>query len=168
MTFPDGETPFLFLDVAGNSKRATSRSHFNEAEATVCTSIIDRLMGTGVSPASIYIISFYKEQLRRQEEYAATGDIELGTVDSVQGSEKDIVILLTTRMDFDRLTAEFLDDPRRMNVAFTRCHQGQFVLGHVESLQRVNFWSAVLAWASARNTILPAADLGDYLSAVEE
>ncbi|EYB99774.1 hypothetical protein Y032_0120g930 [Ancylostoma ceylanicum] len=166
MTFPDGETPFLFLDVAGNSERATSRSHFNEAEATVCTSIIDRLMGKGVSPASIYIISFYKEQLRRLEEYAARAGIELGTVDSVQGREKDIVILLTTRTDFDPLTAEFLDDPQRMNVALTRCRQRLFVLGHVESLQRVNFWSVVLAWASARNAIVPAADLGNYLSAV--
>ncbi|EPB77871.1 hypothetical protein ANCCEY_03047 [Ancylostoma ceylanicum] len=164
MTFPDEETPFLFLDVAGNSERATSRSHFNEAEATVCTSIIDRLMGKGVSPVSIYIISFYKEQLRRLEEYAARAGIELETVDSVQGRRKDIVILLTTRTDFDPLTAEFLDDPRRMNVALTRCRQGLFVLGHVESLQRTNFWSIVLAWAPARN--VPAADLGNYLSAV--
>ena len=83
MTFPDGVTPFLFLDVAGNSERAASHSHFNEAEALVCTTIIDRLLGKGVSPDSIYIICFYKEQLRRLQEYALNAKIQLGTVDSV-------------------------------------------------------------------------------------
>ncbi|KIH61099.1 hypothetical protein ANCDUO_08638 [Ancylostoma duodenale] len=91
------------------------------------------------------------------------GQVELGTVDSVQGREKDVVILLTTRTDFNPETADFLDDPRRMNVALTRCRQGQFVLGNVESLRRVNFWSIVLSWAEARNAVVPASDLGQYL-----
>ncbi|KIH59380.1 hypothetical protein ANCDUO_10390 [Ancylostoma duodenale] len=123
-------------------------------------------MGKGISPASICIVSFHKEQLRRLEDYAARVGVELGTVDSVQGREKDIVILLTTRTDFNPLTAEFLNDPRRMKVALTRSRHGQLVLGHVQSLRRVNFWSVVLTWAAARNAIVPAADFGSYLSAV--
>ncbi|KHJ94973.1 zinc knuckle [Oesophagostomum dentatum] len=164
MTFPDGTTPFMFLDVAGNSERAVSRSHSNEAEALVCTTIIDRLLRKGVAPEAIYIICFYKEQLRRLEEYARNANVQLGTVDSVQGREKDVVILLTTRTDFDPTSAEFLDDPRRMNVALTRCRQGQFVLGHAESLRKVNFWNVVLTWADAHNAVIPASDLGKYLS----
>ncbi|VDP19231.1 unnamed protein product [Heligmosomoides polygyrus] len=60
--------------------------------------------------------------------------IDLYTVDSVQGREKDIVILFTTRSHFEADRAEFLDDLRRMNVAITRSKPGIIILGRERSL----------------------------------
>ncbi|EPB65506.1 hypothetical protein ANCCEY_15430 [Ancylostoma ceylanicum] len=109
--FPDRNLPFLFVDVAGTSQGAVTKSHRNEVEAT--------------------------EQFRRLAEPLRNLGIELSTVDTVQRREKDVVILLTTKTGFDPEGAEFLDDQRPMNVALTRPSHGQFVLGHVESLRQV-------------------------------
>ncbi|VDO97720.1 unnamed protein product [Heligmosomoides polygyrus] len=69
--------------------------------------------------ASDAIISQLRQRTY-QPSFARSVNIELYTVDSVQGREKDIVVLLTTRTGFDPSQSEFLDDPRRLNVALTR------------------------------------------------
>ncbi|VDP11257.1 unnamed protein product [Heligmosomoides polygyrus] len=143
--FPNHSLPFMFLDVSGSFRRAT-HSHFNDAEAI-----------------SICIITFYKEQHRRLADFARDNGVDLSTVDAIQGRKKNVVVLLTTKTDFQADAAEFLDDPHRMNVALTRCKLGQFVLGHQASLAVVLFWNAVLAWARQHGAIVPAMNLGDYL-----
>lgn len=44
-------------------------------------------------------ITFYKEQLRRLKSFALEQNVELATVDSVQGREMEATIILTTRTD---------------------------------------------------------------------
>ncbi|VDP12719.1 unnamed protein product [Heligmosomoides polygyrus] len=56
------------------------------------------------------------EQFRRISERAAEYGVDIATVDSVQGREKEIGIVLTTRTDFGKDSAQFLNNPRRMNV----------------------------------------------------
>lgn len=70
------------------------------------------------------IITFYREQHRKLEEYARRVGVDLSTVDAIQGREKDAVVFLTTKTNFDPNTSEFLDDPRRMNVALARSVMG--------------------------------------------
>ncbi|KIH46347.1 hypothetical protein ANCDUO_23602 [Ancylostoma duodenale] len=157
--FPEENLPFLFVDVAGTSQPAVTKSHFNEAEATVCLTTVTELTGKGVRADQICVITFYREQYRKLAEPLRKMGIELSTVDTVQGREKDVVILLTTKTGFDPEAAEFLDEQRRMNVALTRSRHGQFVLGHVESLRQVRYWSGVLEMATEHNAVLPASDL---------
>ncbi|VDO63407.1 unnamed protein product [Heligmosomoides polygyrus] len=68
--------------------------------------------------------------------YAPDQGIDLYAVDSVQGREKDTLILLTTRSHFEANRADFLDDPRWVNVAITvtRSKHGILILGHERSL----------------------------------
>ncbi|KAK6034803.1 hypothetical protein COOONC_27693 [Cooperia oncophora] len=77
--------------------KSLSGSHSNEAEAEVCRQIILALLRKNVRPASLAIIVFYKEQSRLLEHFAKRTQVDIHTVDSVQGREKDIVVLLTTR-----------------------------------------------------------------------
>ncbi|VDO54490.1 unnamed protein product [Heligmosomoides polygyrus] len=95
------------------------------------------------------------------ESYAQNQGIDLYTVDSVQGREKDIVILLTTRSHFEADRAEFLDDPRRMNVAITRSKHGLIILGHERSLTRLPNWGRLIRWARARDAIIRPSELVD-------
>ncbi|EPB69624.1 hypothetical protein ANCCEY_11287 [Ancylostoma ceylanicum] len=157
--FPNGSLPFLCVDVAGTSQRAVTKSHHNEVKASVCLTIATELLGRGVRADQICIISFYREQFRRLAEPVRNLGIELSTIDTVQGREKDVVILLTTKTGFDPEGAEFQDDQRRMNVALTRSRHGQFVLGHVESLRQVRHWNGVLEWATEHDAVIPASDL---------
>ncbi|VDL69801.1 unnamed protein product [Nippostrongylus brasiliensis] len=79
--------------------------------------------------------------------------IVLATVDSIQGRDKDALVLLTTRTHYDPEEGEFLDDPHRVNVAFARCRHGQFILCQQVSLVAVLIWDQ---------------NAGGVLSAIEE
>uniref|UniRef100_A0A7I4XWS9 AAA_12 domain-containing protein n=1 Tax=Haemonchus contortus TaxID=6289 RepID=A0A7I4XWS9_HAECO len=156
MHFPTPEVPFMFLNIAGKSTKAASKSHFNTDEANACVRLIELLLGKGIQPNQICVISFYKEQSRHLQSRLDRLGVELTTVDSVQGREKEVVILLTTRTNFSADSADFLDDYRRVNVATTRCRHGQFILGNAESLTKVPFWRRILDWAASLNAIVPA------------
>ncbi|XGW34067.1 hypothetical protein V3C99_018102 [Haemonchus contortus] len=160
---PNPLLPFLFVDVPGESTKSLSGSHSNSAEAEVCRQIVTSLLRENVSPALIAIIVFYKEQCRTLAYFASTSSVDLHTVDSVQGREKNIVILLTTRTKFDPSRGEFLNDPHRLNVALSRCRHGQFVLGHEKSLAGLSFWADILQWANNRRAVTTAAALPDLL-----
>ncbi|EYC08962.1 hypothetical protein Y032_0063g3454 [Ancylostoma ceylanicum] len=94
---PNPSVPFLFIDVPGTTVRSASGSHSNAVEANTCRELVTALLTKNIPPTSIAIITFYKEQLGVMERFANQHQIDLHTVDSVQGREKDIVILLTTR-----------------------------------------------------------------------
>ncbi|VDO81606.1 unnamed protein product [Heligmosomoides polygyrus] len=66
--------------------------------------------GTSLKSA---IITFYKDQFRRLEQFTHAVDVDLHTVDSVQGRQ---------------CAAGLLDDALRMNVALARSRHGTFVL----------------------------------------
>ncbi|XGW16972.1 hypothetical protein V3C99_001975 [Haemonchus contortus] len=117
MPFPTPEVPFMFLNVAGQSTKAASKSHFNTGEANACVRLIELLLRKRIQPDQICVISFYKEQSLHLQTRLDQLGVELTTVDSVQGREKEVVILLTTRT---ANSADFLDDYRRVNVATTR------------------------------------------------
>ncbi|VDP30917.1 unnamed protein product [Heligmosomoides polygyrus] len=65
----------------------------------------------------------------------------------------DIVIVLTSRSDVSPASGEFLDDPKRMNVAITRCRHGQFILGHTSALRSLANWGRLVQWAEEARVI---------------
>lgn len=74
---------------------------------------MDCLPGRGNQPKDICIFWFYKEQLRRISEKAAELDVDIATVDSEQGRQKEMVIMLTTRTDTATMEpVEFVNNPR--------------------------------------------------------
>ncbi|CAJ0610562.1 unnamed protein product [Cylicocyclus nassatus] len=162
MKFPSPGVPYMFINVPADSTRSTSKSHFNTAEAEACWHLVHLLLENGISKDDIAIITFYRAQFNRMQEQAQRLGVELATVDSVQGREKEVVIILTTRTDAELGTAEFLDDYRRMNVALTRCRQGQFVFGHAEALSRIPFWSRVLSWSRSLNAVVDHNRIDEY------
>ncbi|WKX97745.1 hypothetical protein Q1695_013429 [Nippostrongylus brasiliensis] len=115
--------------------------------AMLCREIVLTMLAKDVAPSSIGIITFYKEQFRLLQDFATSVAVDIHTVDSVQGREKDVVVLLTTRTGIDASQGDFLDDPKRLNVALSRCRHGQFVLGDQHSLEKLPNWQAVLEWA---------------------
>ncbi|KAK6759128.1 hypothetical protein RB195_016381 [Necator americanus] len=134
LTFPTPTVPFMFVNVDGRSERAANLSHRNSAEAKVCLELLRLFLGCDLTLAQLCIITFYREQYRLLKSAAKEFGVELSTADSVQGREKEVVILLTIRTHVTPESAEFLDEYKRMNVALSRCRQGQFILGHLPSV----------------------------------
>ncbi|KAJ6463958.1 AAA domain-containing protein [Mycena sanguinolenta] len=139
---PDDEkeilaTPVVFFDTAGCEyfERLEGDndegSRCNENEATVVKNWVDRLAGAGVQPAQIAVISPYQAQVTLltsliRPQYGP--ELEIGTVDGMQGREKDAVIISLVRSNETREVG-FLKEKRRLNVAMTRAKRHLCVVG---------------------------------------
>jgi hypothetical protein len=155
--------PFVFVDVVSGkdnlSQQTLSRS--NPEEAATCVSMFFALLRLAQDQGidfkfSVGIISPYAEQVKLlKQSFEAAGvrvlghleDIEIATVDSFQGKEKDIIILSTVRGCQDASSVGFLADMRRMNVALTRAKQGLFVVGKSKTLELNEHWAALVEHA---------------------
>ncbi|XGW04405.1 hypothetical protein V3C99_015520 [Haemonchus contortus] len=163
MRFPAPNIPFMFVDVKGESAQAPSKSYYNESEAQSCQQLLEHLIRLRIPARYICVITFYREQYRQIKPHLDSLNVELTTVDSVQGREEEVVILLTTKTDFSPAIAEFVNDYRRLNVAVSRCRHGLIVFGHAESLRKVPTWNTLLQWADSIQAVVPANDLPKYL-----
>lgn len=103
----------------------------NEEEIKALTSFLKVVQKKGVTFDSIAIICPYKQQKLKVEdvmrEYTISRVVEIGTVDSIQGSEADLIILLMTRSEY---TTNFLLDRNRLNVALSRARNEIMIFGH--------------------------------------
>ena len=129
----------------------------------------------------IAIICPYKSQvlkfreMKRKNKFFLNkniNDIEINTVDSFQGQERDIIIFSTVRANFkdDLLDQEegeisfidqsnknnvgigFLNDFRRMNVGLSRAKFGCYVVGHYETLKNNEYWGKLLNYCKDKNS----------------
>jgi superfamily I DNA and/or RNA helicase len=131
------------------------------------------------------IICPYKSQVNKFRELKKTdkffnnqkiNDIEINTVDSFQGQERDIIIFSTVRANFkDENVLEdgeipssspeqsiqtnngnigigFLNDFRRMNVGLSRAKVGCFVIGHFETLKNNSYWKKLMNYCKSKKS----------------
>ncbi|KAJ7845929.1 AAA domain-containing protein [Mycena leptocephala] len=130
-------TPVVFFDTAGCEYFERMEgdndegSRCNENEATVVKNWVDKLIGAGVQPAQIAVISPYQAQVTLltsliRPQYGP--ELEIGTVDGMQGREKDAVIISLVRSNETREVG-FLKEKRRLNVAMTRAKRHLCVVG---------------------------------------
>lgn len=128
-----GKKPYQFLTVSGYEERNGRGSYFNKFEAKEIVLQVKALN----SYLGIQIITFYSGQvevIQRELEYHGLSHVSVATVDSMQGSESDIVFVSFVRTN--RASIGFLRDPRRINVAITRAKQKLICVGHDEALKQ--------------------------------
>ncbi|KAF7293044.1 AAA domain-containing protein [Mycena indigotica] len=139
---PDDEkevlaTPVVFFDTAGCEYferlegDGDEGSRCNENEATVVKNWVDKLIGAGVLPSQIAVISPYQAQVTLltsliRPQYGA--ELEIGTVDGMQGREKEAVVISLVRSN-DTREVGFLKEKRRLNVAMTRAKRHLCIVG---------------------------------------
>ena len=130
------------------------------------------------------IICSYKSQvikfreMKKADKFFNTNkinDIEINTVDSFQGQERDIIIFSTVRANVkDEIELEdgeiessckelnqnnngsvgigFLNDFRRMNVGLSRAKIGCYVVGNFETLKNNSYWEKLINFCKNRNS----------------
>jgi len=76
--------------------------------------------------------------------------LSVGTVDSFQGQERDIIYISMTRSN-DKGEIGFLSDMRRMNVAMTRAKKKLVIIGDSATLGHHPFYAAFLTYVESIN-----------------
>ncbi|EFP04165.1 hypothetical protein CRE_07882 [Caenorhabditis remanei] len=118
-------------------------SMHNPVEVSIVSCLIDALTSSplySIHPSNIGVISFYKAQNDRLLQVLADKPVKCGTVDSFQGTEKEIIIVCCT----NEVINGFMAMPNRINVAMSRAKQATFIIGNVSGLRMAIHWSTLV------------------------
>lgn len=151
-------TPVVFYDTAGCEyfERVDGDndegSRCNENEAAVVSKWVERLVGAGLLPSQIALITPYQAQVTLLTSLLRPVyglELEIGTVDGMQGREKDAVIISLVRSN-DKREVGFLKEKRRMNVAMTRAKRHLCIVGDSSTVKHGSpYLKKWLAWLEA-------------------
>ncbi|KAG7529812.1 hypothetical protein FFLO_05399 [Filobasidium floriforme] len=105
-------------------------SRYNENEAEIVSRWVRKLIALGVPEPEVAIITPYQAQVAHiasmlREEFP---DLVCGSVDGMQGQEREAVVLSLVRSNATREVG-FLAEERRLNVAMTRAKRQLCVVG---------------------------------------
>jgi ATP-dependent RNA/DNA helicase IGHMBP2 len=154
--------PLAFIDTAGRGwedrRTGDDPSTSNPDQADRVAAEVLRLLGRGLAPSDLAVITPYDAQARLLREHlrdAVESGLEVGTVDGFQGREKEAVVVDLVRSN-DAGDIGFLADTRRMNVALTRARRFLLVVGDSATIGKHPYYKDFLdhveaagAWISA-------------------
>ncbi len=161
--WPNPSRPMFFLINNGNEEIGGSgTSYLNRTEAASVEKIVTLMLKAGVVPDQIGVVTPYEGQRsyvvsHMQKNGPMRSDlykeIEVASVDSFQGREKDYIIVSCVRSNTQQGIG-FLRDPRRLNVALTRARFGVIIVGNARLLAKNPLWYALLTHFQQRNCIV--------------
>ncbi|CAI4222819.1 unnamed protein product [Auanema sp. JU1783] len=164
LKFPNPHNPMAFIDVKSTHyKSENSLSCGNDKERDKCVELIKLLLKNEcVTAQNLAVVSFYAEQRMRLSEDLKkdeiTKEVRVNTVDSVQGAEFEVVILLTTKTAFAK-KEPFLTNPNRINVAITRAKHALFIMGRELTLRSLPVWRDLIAFCEKNAGMLGEKDI---------
>ncbi|XP_059643144.1 regulator of nonsense transcripts 1 homolog [Cornus florida] len=143
---------FFYVQMGQEEISASGTSYLNRTEAANVEKIVTTFLRSGVVPSQIGVITPYEGQRAYIVNYMSRNgalrqqlykEIEVASVDSFQGREKDYIILSCVRSN-EHQGIGFLNDPRRLNVALTRARYGICILGNPKVLSKQPLWNGLL------------------------
>jgi len=107
---------------------------------------------------SVGVIAPYRHQVELLKEYVASSStlqaflsfINVNTIDSFQGQERDVMYISLTRSNTDNVIG-FLSEVRRMNVAMTRARKKLVMMGDSSTLGQYRFYDELVQYAQSIN-----------------
>ena len=144
--------PVVFIDTAGTGYAETwnelLESRENEGEAQLALRLYQQLREAGIEPWNMAIITPYVAQVKRLKVMMPERGVEIGSIDSFQGREKEVVILSLVRSN-EKGEVGFLSDTRRMNVGMTRARRLLIVIGDSGTIVRHPFYAEFLEYVDS-------------------
>ncbi|XVE65224.1 hypothetical protein DITRI_Ditri07aG0163900 [Diplodiscus trichospermus] len=143
---------FFYVQMGQEEISASGTSYLNRTEAANVEKIVTTFLRSGIVPSQIGVITPYEGQRAYIVNYMSRNgalrqqlykEIEVASVDSFQGREKDYIILSCVRSN-EHQGIGFLNDPRRLNVALTRARYGIVILGNPKVLSKQPLWNGLL------------------------
>ena len=157
------ENVLVFIDTAGREdrferQRRGSESRENPTEAKLVKETVEKLLGMGVKPEWIGVITPYDDQ-RDLISSLLPEEVEVKTVDGYQGREKEVIILSFVRSNMGGEIG-FLRDLRRLNVSLTRAKRKLILIGDSSTLSVHPTYKRLVEFVRERETMVDANRLG--------
>ncbi|XP_048511780.1 putative helicase MOV-10 isoform X2 [Athalia rosae] len=156
---PNNSFPLIFHGVQGQEIREkNSPSVCNMEEVGITMNYLQKLIGAKLGGRElelkdIGIVTPYKLQrtkLRQKLEEKNWDDISVGTVETFQGQERDVIIISTVRSLMcntgTKAPLGFLSNPKRFNVAVTRAKSLLITIGHPTILKFDPCWNELMSY----------------------
>jgi DNA replication ATP-dependent helicase Dna2 len=136
---PDNEASFQPLE--HHTVGAGNTGTVNSTEASVVQLIVNAFVSCGMTESDIGVIVPFRAQLRLLNSYSAVvrwkeAGLELSTIDSYQGRDKEVIIISFTRSNTKGRVGRLLEDFRRLNVAVTRAKCKLIMVGSYATLTK--------------------------------
>lgn len=160
-TLKGDEEPVVYIDTAGAGfeEEQDGTATFNVGEAHFLRDHLSELLTkltviySETEFPSIAVITPYRRQATLLNEVLFNDEliipyrknIQINTIDSFQGQEKDIIYISLTRSN-DQQAIGFLSDVRRMNVAMTRARKKLIVVGDSATVGKHEFYGAFIKY----------------------
>ena len=151
LNWPSGKPVFFYHVEAPEEISSSGKSYLNRKEAEIVVRLVNQI-GIG---ADIGVITFYDAQRVTILNYLKGQNVpklEVASVDSFQGREKDYIILSCVRSS-NRGGVGFLGNYRRLNVAITRAKYGLIICGNVDTLLRSPIWRTLLGYYKEKDLV---------------
>jgi superfamily I DNA and/or RNA helicase len=151
-----GFDPLMVVDTAGiGVESKDSNGSWSNAMHTRITVqlLLSKIAPNFPSPEAmaqrVGVISMFRAQTRELRKAMALhqilSSVRVSTVDSFQGAECDVIIVVSSRVG-DNAGGSFLSDTRRLNVTLTRCKYHCIIIGDAKALK-----GASKEWATIVN-----------------
>ena len=162
--WPSSE-PLAFVETQGDDSEVIHSfgGRSNPTEANIVVDIVCSLLDGGdVNDSTIAVITPYSKQVQlirsKLSMSRKTQNVRVGSVDSFQGQETDIVVFSAVRSNSIQELG-FLRDSRRLCVATTRARMGLILVGDPRTLQSCRHWAALMESCQNRGCTMPASHL---------
>jgi hypothetical protein len=157
--------PLLLLDTAGCAECGEARetaagdSKANVGEADVVVKHVLGLTALGLRPQDMAVVTPYNAQVALLRSLLAPSfpGLEVKSVDSFQGQEREAIILSLVRSNTAHEVG-FLADSRRLNVAVTRARRHCAIVADSETVSADPFIARLVAHAAAVGEVRSAAE----------
>jgi superfamily I DNA and/or RNA helicase len=135
------DTPVVIKHIEDNGKQ------YSEKEAEFITSLVAEYLQKGLETSEIGILSPFRAQataIRKSIRKSKCIDekhkdlIVSETVDKMQGQEKEVIIFSLTAGDekYIKEMADFIFNPNKLNVAFSRAKSKLIIVGNIEQIKQ--------------------------------
>jgi superfamily I DNA and/or RNA helicase len=122
----------------------------SDMEAEFIAEIIKNYLNQGLPASEIAVLSPFRAQaanIRRvihKNEYVYEENrilLAIDTVDKMQGQEREVIIFSLTAGNIEYMTemADFLYNPNKLNVAFSRAKSKLIIVGNINNLEHIDF-----------------------------
>lgn len=140
------DSPIILCNTEDEGKQVSDR------EAEKITSIISRYLQLGLPANEIAVLSPFRAQAANVRRHIRKdksikdedrGLLAVDTIDKMQGQEREVIIFSLVAGDIDYMNemADFLYNPNKMNVAFSRAKSKLIIVGNLTNLEKIDLAS---------------------------